>query len=78
MASNSNTLTRGVCKWFDEAKGYGFITVPGRANDVFCHFSGISGTGRKNLIKGQNVEFYLEESKVKPGQIVATEVIVVG
>jgi len=70
-------LFRGVCKWFSEEKGYGFISIPGRANDVFVHFSGISGVGRKNLIKGQSVEFYLEESKVRPGQIVASEVIVI-
>lgn len=70
-------LFRGSVKWFAEEKGYGFISIPGRANDVFCHFSGISGTGRKNLVKGQTVEFYLEESKVRPGQIVASQVIVV-
>ena len=74
---NTSILSRGQVKWFDEAKGYGFITIPGRAQDVFVHFSGIAGTGRKNLVKGQNVEFYLEESKVKPGQVVAVETIVV-
>ena len=70
-------LTRGTVKWWAEEKGYGFISVPGRVEDIFCHFSGIAGTGRRNLIKGQNVEFYLEESKVKPGHIVAMEVMVI-
>lgn len=70
-------LFRGAVKWFSEEKGYGFISVPGRAQDIFAHFTGISGTGRRNLVKGQSVEFYLEESKVKPGQIVATEIIVI-
>jgi len=75
--SQSPELWRGVCKWWATEKGYGFLTVPGRAEDVFCHFSGIAGSGRRDLIKGQTVEFNMEESKVKPGHVVAVNVIVI-
>jgi len=47
---------RGVVKWFNNAKGYGFI---GRedGNDIFCHFSAIQGEGYKSLQEGDRVEF---------------------
>lgn len=50
--------TTGKVKWFSEEKGFGFITVAGSSQDIFCHFSAIKGMkGRKNLHQGDTVEF---------------------
>lgn len=46
----------GVVKWFNDAKGYGFIQTE-QGNDVFVHFSAISGSGYRTLREGQQVEF---------------------
>ncbi|HEX4870966.1 MAG TPA: cold-shock protein [Nevskiaceae bacterium] len=50
----SNT---GTVKWFNEAKGFGFITPEGGGEDLFAHFKEIQGTGFKTLKEGQRVEF---------------------
>lgn len=49
-------MVKGTVKWFNEAKGFGFLQQEG-GEDVFCHFSAISGQGFKSLSEGQNVEF---------------------
>lgn len=46
----------GTVKWFDNAKGYGFITRP-QGDDVFVHFRSIRGDGFRTLQEGQQVEF---------------------
>ena len=46
----------GTVKWFNEAKGFGFIAQPS-GPDVFAHFSAISGGGFKTLAEGQQVQF---------------------
>jgi CspA family cold shock protein len=46
----------GVVKWFNDAKGYGFIQTEA-GNDVFVHFSAITGSGYRTLREGQQVEF---------------------
>jgi CspA family cold shock protein len=51
----SNTVT-GTVKWFDEAKGFGFLTQPS-GPDVFAHFTAIAASGFKTLIEGQEVTF---------------------
>lgn len=53
---------RGTVKWFNEDKGYGFITPADGSDDVFVHFSAIEaqGAGRRNLAEGQSVEFEAE------------------
>ena len=51
----SNTTT-GTVKWFNAEKGFGFIEVEG-GEDVFVHFSAITGEGFKTLDEGQRVEF---------------------
>jgi CspA family cold shock protein len=50
----------GTVKWFNDAKGYGFIERPG-AEDVFVHYSAIQGTGFRTLAEGQTVEFDVVE-----------------
>ncbi len=49
----------GVVKWFNETKGYGFISREG-ADDVFVHYSAIQGSGFRTLNEGQRVEFTVE------------------
>ncbi len=49
-------MARGKVKWFNDQKGYGFIT-PENGKDVFVHFSAIQGDGFKSLAEGQEVEF---------------------
>ncbi|HUL43108.1 MAG TPA: cold-shock protein [Bacteroidota bacterium] len=52
-------MEKGTVKWFDRAKGYGFISRQG-GEDVFVHFRSISGDGYKSLNEGDNVEFDVE------------------
>ena len=49
--------TKGTVKWFNDAKGFGFITPENGAKDCFVHFSAISGNGFKSLAEGDQVEF---------------------
>jgi len=49
-------VARGTVKWFNEAKGFGFISQEG-GEDVFVHFSAIQGDGFKTLAEGDAVEF---------------------
>jgi cold shock protein len=48
-------MPQGKIKWFDNKKGYGFITVDGK-EDIFVHYSQIEGTGFKTLRDGESVE----------------------
>jgi CspA family cold shock protein len=50
-------MAKGTVKWFNEQKGFGFITQEDGGPDVFVHFSAISGDGFKTLAEGQDVEF---------------------
>ncbi len=51
----------GTVKWFNNAKGFGFITREGNDEDVFVHFRSIQGDGYRTLNEGQAVEFKLVE-----------------
>jgi CspA family cold shock protein len=53
-------MKKGTVKWFNEKKGYGFITDEA-GNDVFVHFSGLNMEGFKTLKDGQTVEFDVSE-----------------
>ena len=50
-------MATGTVKWFNESKGYGFITPDGGGKDLFAHFSQIQSAGFKTLKEGQKVEF---------------------
>ncbi len=50
-------MATGTVKWFNDAKGYGFISPEGSEKDVFVHHSAISGEGFKSLTEGAKVEF---------------------
>ena len=50
----------GTVKWFNDARGYGFISQPG-GDDLFVHYSAIQGDGYKSLAEGQEVEFEVAE-----------------
>ncbi|MBD3371517.1 MAG: cold-shock protein [Candidatus Coatesbacteria bacterium] len=51
---------RGNVKWFNDAKGYGFIQQED-GPDIFVHYSAINGTGRRTLLEGEEVEFEVQE-----------------
>ena len=56
-------MATGTVKWFNDAKGFGFISPDGGGEDLFAHFSAIQGNGFKTLVENQKVEF-----EVKQGQ----------
>ncbi len=59
------STTTGTVKWFNEAKGFGFITREG-GPDVFVHYSAIQGGGFKTLAEGQQVEFTVTDGQKGP------------
>lgn len=58
-------MTKGVVKWFNDKKGYGFI-MRDEGEDVFVHFSSIQGEGYKTLNEGQEVTFDIIEGGKGP------------
>jgi CspA family cold shock protein len=67
------STSTGTVKWFNEAKGFGFITPEGGGEDLFAHFKEIQGTGFKTLTEGQRVEFIaqrgpkgMQAAKIRP------------
>jgi len=59
-------MTTGTVKWFNESKGYGFITPTDGSPDVFVHFSAIAGSGFKTLAEGQTVQFDIQSGEKGP------------
>lgn len=53
-------MTKGIVKWFDVKKGYGFI-IYGEDEEIFVHFTAIDQDGFKTLFEGQNVTFEIKE-----------------
>lgn len=58
-------MLRGTVKWFNDAKGYGFITQAS-GEDIFVHFTGITGEGFRSLTEGEEVEFEIRDTERGP------------
>ncbi|MEQ8269684.1 MAG: cold-shock protein [Algiphilus sp.] len=56
-----SNVSTGTVKWFNDAKGYGFITPEGGGQDLFAHYKEIQGSGFRTLKEGQKVEFEIRE-----------------
>lgn len=67
-------MQKGKVKWFNEAKGYGFLEVPGQ-KDIFVHYSAIQKDGFKTLLEGQDVEFEIVDGAKGPQ---AADVVPIG
>ncbi len=63
--SMSNSMT-GLVKWFNESKGFGFISPEDGSKDVFVHFSAIQSDDFKTLYEGQKVSFAVESGAKGP------------
>ncbi|ATW29329.1 cold-shock protein [Candidatus Williamhamiltonella defendens] len=60
---------KGKVKWFNESKGFGFITPDDNSKDVFVHFSAIQDSGFKTLNEGQGVEFEIADGQKGPSAV---------
>jgi CspA family cold shock protein len=70
-------MNNGTVKWFNEGKGFGFISNDNGGGDVFVHFSAIQGDGYRSLLEGQKVEYDTETDPKDPGKLRAINVRVI-
>ena len=59
-------MATGTVKWFNDAKGYGFIERTDGSEDVFVHYTAITGEGYRTLTEGSEVEFDIEQDAKGP------------
>ena len=59
-------MATGTVKWFNDAKGFGFITPDDGGKDLFAHHTSIQGTGFKSLAEGQRVEYVVKQGAKGP------------
>mmetsp|Transcript_1490 Transcript_1490/g.3868 ORF Transcript_1490/g.3868 Transcript_1490/m.3868 type:complete len:120 (-) Transcript_1490:235-594(-) len=69
----SGEAHKGLVKWFDTTKGYGFIAIDGESADIFVHQSDIYAQGFRSLAEGEPVEFVIDTDP-KTNKLKATEV----
>jgi len=62
ITKGSGSMEKGTVKWFNNAKGYGFITRES-GDDLFVHFKSVVGEGYKTLKQGESVEFEVEQGQ---------------
>jgi CspA family cold shock protein len=66
-------MTKGTVKWFNESKGFGFLSRED-GSDVFVHYSSIQSSGFKSLTEGQSVEFEVQDGPKGPQAVNVTAV----
>lgn len=68
-------MNQGTVKWFNEEKGYGFISNDNGSGDVFVHFSAIQGSGFRTLVEGQKVTYDTEPDPKDSNKLRAINVV---
>lgn len=67
-------MAQGTVKWFNDSKGFGFITPADGSNDVFVHHSSIKAEGFRSLAEGQQVNYDVEQGPKGPSAVNVTGV----